>query len=84
MTSNDALDFTREPNVTYTDGNLDMKPSPFLVLLGSMIVMVPWPVTTIGACLTLSLFESAIEAFFLLGGATLILLSPRGFLDLPE
>jgi hypothetical protein len=52
---------------------------PGWALFGSLMVMLPWPVLGIVACLGLSLFETASEAIFLFGGVTMIFLMPLGF-----
>jgi hypothetical protein len=45
-------------------------------LLGSLLVMLPWPMIGIGVCLGLSLFEELGEAVFMFGSVTMIFLLP--------
>ena len=45
-------------------------------LLGSLVVMLPWPMIGIGVCLGLSLFEELGEAVFMFGSVTMIFLLP--------
>jgi hypothetical protein len=48
-------------------------------ILGSILVMLPWPMIGIAACLSLSLFEDLGEAIFMFGSVTMILLLPLAF-----
>ncbi len=52
--------------------------NPWIVFLGSLLVMLPWPLLGIGACSALSLFEKSNEAVLMLGGLTLFCLIPPG------
>jgi hypothetical protein len=52
---------------------------PARALLGSLMVMLPWPIVGIAACVGLSLFEESSEAVFMFGSATMILLLPLAF-----
>lgn len=45
-------------------------------LLGSLLVMLPWPMMGIALCLGLSLFEESGEAVFMFGSVTMIFLLP--------
>lgn len=45
-------------------------------LLGSLLVMLPWPLMGIALCLGLSLFEESGEAVFMFGSVTMIFLLP--------
>lgn len=49
---------------------------PRRALLGSLAVMLPWPLLGIVACMVLSLFEEAGEAIFMFGSVTMIILMP--------
>ncbi len=49
---------------------------PRHAVLGSLLVMLPWPILGIAACLSLSLFDTSGEAVFMFGGVTVILLLP--------
>lgn len=50
------------------------------VLLGSLLVMLPWPLLGIAACEGLSLLEAPGEAVLMFGGVTMFLLLPLGLL----
>lgn len=52
--------------------------SPQRALLGSLLVMLPWPMLGIAACVGLSLFEKSSEAIFMFGGVTMFFLLPLG------
>jgi hypothetical protein len=52
---------------------------PRRAVLGSLLVMVPWPMLGIAACLGLSLFEKSSEAIFMFGSVTMIFLFPLAF-----
>lgn len=45
-------------------------------LLGSLLVMLPWPMIGIAVCLGLGLFEELGEAVFMFGSVTMIFLLP--------
>lgn len=49
-------------------------------LIGSLFVMLPWPLLGIAACQGLSLLEAPSEAVLMFGGATMFLLLPLGLL----
>ncbi len=49
---------------------------PRRAIWGSVLVMLPWPMLGIAACLGLSLFEELCEAVFLFGSVTMIFLLP--------
>lgn len=49
---------------------------PKRAILGSLLVMLPWPMIGIAACLGLSLFEESGEAIFMFGSVTMIFLLP--------
>ncbi len=48
-------------------------------LLGSLLVMVSWPMLGIAVCWGLSLFEKPSEAIFMFGSVTMIFLFPLAF-----
>lgn len=48
-------------------------------LVVSLLVMSPWPILGIAACVGLSLFEKSHEAIMLFGGVTMIFLVPLAF-----
>lgn len=50
------------------------RPRVWLTLLGSLAVMIPWPILGIGVCIAGNLFEQAIDAVLLFGSVTLLLL----------
>jgi hypothetical protein len=52
------------------------KPNLVLVIAGSLVAMLPWPLIAIGLCHWLSIFERAGEVPFLFGGVTLLFLIP--------
>jgi hypothetical protein len=52
---------------------------PPRALLGSLLVMLPWPLVGIAACLGLSLFEKSSEAIFMFGSVTMLFLLPLAF-----
>lgn len=54
--------------------------NPWIVFLGSLLVMLPWPLLGIGACSALSLFEKSNEAVLMFGGVTLFFLIPLGLI----
>ena len=49
---------------------------PLQALVGSLLVMLPWPLLAISACSGLSLFEQPNEAAFMFGSVTMIFLLP--------
>jgi hypothetical protein len=49
---------------------------PRSAILGSILVMLPWPIIGIVACLSLSLFDELGEAIFMFGSVTMIFLLP--------
>ena len=51
-------------------------PFPARYLLVSLVVMLPWPLFGILACLALSLFEKPSESMLMFGGVTLVFLLP--------
>ena len=57
---------------------------PLRALLGSLLVMLPWPILGITACIALSLLEKSAEAIFMLGGITMLFLIPLAFVDAAE
>jgi hypothetical protein len=52
---------------------------PRRALFASLLVMLPWPMFGITACLGLSLFEKPSEAVFLFGSVTMLFLFPLAF-----
>jgi hypothetical protein len=52
---------------------------PRRALFASLLVMLPWPMFGITACLGLSLFERAHEAVFMFGSVTMLFLMPLAF-----
>lgn len=52
---------------------------PRRALLGSLLVMLSWPMLGIAACLSLSLFEESSDAVFMFGSITMIFLLPLAF-----
>ncbi|TWT86379.1 hypothetical protein [Neorhodopirellula pilleata] len=57
---------------------------PRRALLGSLLVMLPWPMLGIAACMGLSLFEKSSEAIFMFGSITMIFLLPLAFVVTSE
>ncbi len=49
---------------------------PGSAIFRSILVMLPWPMVGIAACLSLSLFEELGEAIFMFGSVTMIFLLP--------
>lgn len=66
-----AKALTSEPAVSIDPIYFSMR-----ALLGSLLVMLPWPMIGIALCLGLSLFEESGEAVFMFGSVTMILLLP--------
>jgi hypothetical protein len=60
------------------------KPYLALLLFGSLVAMLPWPVIATSGCLRWSMFDRASEAMLLFGGFTLMCLLPIGMFDPPE
>lgn len=57
---------------------------PTRALVGSLLVMLPWPILGIAACVGLSLLEKPSEAIFMFGSITMIFLLPLGIVEVPE
>lgn len=67
-----------EINASSVEAAVNNEPVYFSVraLLGSLMVMLPWPILGIAICLGFSLFEEFGEAVFLFGSVTMIFLLP--------
>ncbi|XZE54324.1 hypothetical protein SH139x_000283 [Planctomycetaceae bacterium SH139] len=52
---------------------------PGRAILGSLLVMLPWPMLAIGACLSWSLLDTISESVLVFGGITMLFLLPLGF-----
>lgn len=57
---------------------------PRSAILSSILVMLPWPMIGIAACLSLSLFEKSTEAIWMFGSVTMIFLFPLAFIVTAE
>ena len=57
---------------------------PRRAVLGSLLVMLPWPMLGIAACASLSLLEKSSEAVFMFGSITMIILMPLAFVVTSE
>lgn len=71
-----------DANASVTTRPLNEPPTVFppRALWGSLLVMLPWPLLGLAACLGFSLFEKASETIFLFGSITMIFLLPIGMI----
>ena len=57
---------------------------PLRTLWVSLLVMLPWPILGITACMALSLLEKPEESLFMFGGITMLFLIPLAFVATAE
>lgn len=78
-----------QPNLNPYDANASVTTRPLKeppaafpprALWGSLLVMLPWPLLGMAACLGFSLFEKPSETIFLFGSVTMIFLFPIGMI----